>query len=821
MHTWAMVTAVSVALAAPASRDTTDAALLRGAPTPEAYVVAQFRTHDVVLLGEHHKLRKDPQLVQRLVPMVHRNGVRLLAFEFARRRDQPLLDSLVFRREWSEPLANEILFRSHAFWGFAEYRDILRAAWALNRSLSPGVRRFRVLALGNAPDPAMLDDHGAGIPEDVRRGLVWNGETEANWARVILDAVANGEKVLGYMGMHHAFTRYRQPIVVDGRFIGWSEMRCGNHVYAALGARAITVGLHAFWRGRGGYDAPEVLAVHGRLDAAVAALPMHQRRVGIDLARSPVGEWTDSASVYSHGRETFRLRDLADGWILEGPIGDVEPVTPIPDFVSARNVSGARMASWDRRYVDSSAAAFMRDIVADAATEAATARALWQGRRSSPFRVHVGAAANLGYQLDCLADVTGQCAREDFQALWKTPAMRSSDDAAFLARWAALRRASPTPATRTAFASALQYDEVAERAAAAAPASVQQEAARVVAHFTRRFDAWWHRAAPPVERGVAATLRAMLASDTMHAALADARRVLDVADPGRPVTVALVVLPGLAHGGTSGGQAGEIMVMEVTPQPDAGAAAEVVLHEYVHLLFAERAAERNAALRAALTNAGGANGIAMANLLNEGLATALGNIRWAREVLPAAAFAARRADSVGFYARASIHRAGVVYAEVLDSLRAHGASIDAAAPIIAAVASARWPDAASRPDVALHEFVLIMEEGTLDGAVRLMARALRPVGIREVTVPAGTLTCRTLPQQLQRFPDVAVVVVFPLARAMIEPGDCAPTRPGWTATRTAAGALRLTFVAATEDALRKQMDAALGDASVWLLGRSR
>jgi hypothetical protein len=350
---------------------------LREANTPEQFVVEQFRHHDVVLLGEHHKLRKDPELVQRLIPILHRNGVRYLAFEFARRRDQALIDSLLFRAEWSEALANEILFRALWFWGFAEYRDILHAAWALNHSLPAGVRRFRVVALGNAPEPALLDD-AAGIPEDTRRALAWHGETEEDWARVILDVVARGEKVLGYMGIHHAFTRYRQPIVVDGRFYGWSEMRCGNAVYAAIGDRAMTIGLHAFWMGRNGYDAPPGLVMDGRLDALLEALPASRRRLGIDLRRSPIGDWIDTVSVYSQGRERFRFSDFVDAWIVDGSLEAAAPVTPIAGFVNPRNVSTARAASWDRSYVDSSSAAFMREIELDAPSEAATARALWR-----------------------------------------------------------------------------------------------------------------------------------------------------------------------------------------------------------------------------------------------------------------------------------------------------------------------------------------------------------------------------------------------------------------------------------------------------------
>jgi hypothetical protein len=87
-------------------------------------------------------------------------------------------------------------------------------------------------------------------PEVMRR--VWRGGSEEHWAQVILDAVNAGQKVLVYSGIHHAFTEYLQPIVVNGKFMRFEETRAGNYVFRAIGKRAVTVVLHAPWPGSDG-----------------------------------------------------------------------------------------------------------------------------------------------------------------------------------------------------------------------------------------------------------------------------------------------------------------------------------------------------------------------------------------------------------------------------------------------------------------------------------------------------------------------------------------------------------------------------------------
>ena len=76
--------------------DTLQSYLAEHYQTPEDYVISKFADHDIVFLGERHRLKHDVALVQDLIPLLHDAGVYHLGIEFARWADhdfavQPLL----------------------------------------------------------------------------------------------------------------------------------------------------------------------------------------------------------------------------------------------------------------------------------------------------------------------------------------------------------------------------------------------------------------------------------------------------------------------------------------------------------------------------------------------------------------------------------------------------------------------------------------------------------------------------------------------------------------------------------------------------------
>ena len=280
--------------------------------TPQSYVVGLFSDHDVVFLGEQHRVKQDALLVRSLIEPLYNAGVRVLATEFGRRKDQPQIDSLLGAPEWDEDLAREIVFRRLVWWGYREYVDIYRSAWMLNQGLPDGAPQFRILGINDSPDWSLITtaadrDHPAIMRE------VSGGTTEADWAGVILAGVRSDERVLVHCGIHHAFTEYRQPIVVKGEFSHFDRsLRCGNHVFAALGNRAVTVFLHAPWNGQEGYGSRVRHPADGVIDAVMLA--EGPRPVGFDLDEGPFGELLVEDAVY-------RTDTSVSGWRISAMAG--------------------------------------------------------------------------------------------------------------------------------------------------------------------------------------------------------------------------------------------------------------------------------------------------------------------------------------------------------------------------------------------------------------------------------------------------------------------------------------------------------------------
>lgn len=333
---------------------------------PQEFVLDLFQDHDVVFLGEQHRIRHDVLFVQSLVAPLYGAGVRTLATEFGRRVDQGLIDSLLAAPEWNEELGRTIVRQQFSPWGFREYVDIYRAAWELNRSLPADAPPFRILGINNAPDFSVVRTQ-ADRNDDAIKKKIWHGETEKDWAAVIIQAVDEGEKVLVYCGFHHAFTKYRQPIVRDGRFIRFDDSkRAGNYVYDALGERAVTIYLHAPWDGLEGYGYGFTYPADGVIDALMLGRKGGPRPIGFRLADSPFGKLAVQNAVYRHGYEDFRLGDLCDGWIYTKPVSKFEGVTPIKDWITEENLEAARSQVPNPAYRTFSVERFNKAVAKDA-----------------------------------------------------------------------------------------------------------------------------------------------------------------------------------------------------------------------------------------------------------------------------------------------------------------------------------------------------------------------------------------------------------------------------------------------------------------------
>ena len=307
--------------------------------TPEDYVLSKFRDHQIVFIGELHRIRHDPELIQRLIPRLYKAGIYNLGIEFASYRDQPKVDKLINAPVYDEQVARDIIFNHYSSWGFREYMDIYRAAWEVNHKLSKEAPRFRVVNLNVTWDWSFVKTAADRSNPEVMKKVWPEGESDPFMAGVILKEFGDqGQKALIYSGMHHAFTRYKLPIVDHGKFVGFSEGCMGNLVYKKLGDRVFTICLHHPWWDANWQD--WVYPAEGVIDALLFNEP-RLRPVGFDLAGTPFGELGGRGSLYEKGYQPFSLKLFVDGYIYTKPISQYQGVTADEKFITASNFKRA------------------------------------------------------------------------------------------------------------------------------------------------------------------------------------------------------------------------------------------------------------------------------------------------------------------------------------------------------------------------------------------------------------------------------------------------------------------------------------------------
>ena len=286
-----------------------------GATQPAAdYLLARLRLYRIVLVGESHWLRHDAELLGEVIERLEDPETRI-AVEWVPAGRQADLDRLTSAPEWSPALALSLL-RAGA-WPYREYLDALHAVWRVNRQRDRSLPRTRVLALGPPSE-------GAGAPGQPPG-------PERFMADIVTRELASPRaRVLAWLGLHHAFTRYHLPDLPlrgGGRVNVFSD-RAGNVIWRSFGQQVFSIVLHHPWVCWQGTEWGRCLPLDGELDCAAANVGSP---VGFDVTTAPIGARLISPAFwYGQGQPAVRLLDLVDGYVWSRPIEEYRQVGVIP-----------------------------------------------------------------------------------------------------------------------------------------------------------------------------------------------------------------------------------------------------------------------------------------------------------------------------------------------------------------------------------------------------------------------------------------------------------------------------------------------------------
>ncbi len=336
--------------------------LLNASNSPVEYILNNFKNHDIVILGEFGKIKSDVEFVKRLVPQLFANGIEILGIEYARRIDQPLIDSLLTGEEYDSSLARQILFNFNVFWGYDEYADIFEAAWKINKEAGGKDSVFRIIGLNDAPQWNMIK-YRKYMDLTAMMGKVMRGQGQHLWAeKVLKETVRKGEKALIYCNYRNGFTRFL-PVGADTL----ESNKCmGNYIYDEIGQRVFMVMLNPPLPASGGYSDFLVLPAGGVIERCATLIDTVGIGVGFDVLGSPLGRVRLKGDIYSENQSGIGLGDICDGWIYLGPLSESSGVTTIEDFVNENNLEIARNNAPNPAYRNASAEKFMEAIASEA-----------------------------------------------------------------------------------------------------------------------------------------------------------------------------------------------------------------------------------------------------------------------------------------------------------------------------------------------------------------------------------------------------------------------------------------------------------------------
>lgn len=300
--------------------------------SPEDFLVGLFDEFDVILVGEDHAIKENLSFISSLIPSLYEAGVFTIGMEFGAYELQHKVDSLLIADEFDEQLVRDIMYFYNVGWAYKEYQDVYNAAWDFNQTLEAGQRAFRILNISYQYNWGGVEGRKRPVSEE---DVFYLGTADEFRADLLeRELFEQEEKALILVGMVHAFTKYRMPVLRPG-----NEEECeletdilGNMLYQKYPNRLYSVLLHAPFYNYPGRTPFMLQPAGGNLEQQLESM---NKPVGIDLGESNLGLLRDQ-SFFSACSDDFVLSDLFDGYIFLAPFDQLTGATFDPRFFEGK-----------------------------------------------------------------------------------------------------------------------------------------------------------------------------------------------------------------------------------------------------------------------------------------------------------------------------------------------------------------------------------------------------------------------------------------------------------------------------------------------------
>ena len=291
--------------------------LKRNVKMPGDYIVELYKSHDVVIFGEAHNVKKHKDFVAGLLPrLYHEAEVRCIGWEFSAAEDNDRLHAMVTAESFDDEALLAFARDQMPDWNSKEHWELIKAVWRLNKSLDASQEPMLMYGLSSKKvQQAVLDlpvlqarGEDSKLKELIQDIAPTMDRAMADQAAV--NILERDKKGLLFVGRCHDMTLYEFPPEMNyGRPI------MGNVLHKKYGDRVFHVWLYS--------------RLFPQIERAMqsAGLP----KGAFTVAGSPFAAIKSKTFIDARGVE---LKHLAQSVVYLGPMKTFKRNTAIVGYVT-------------------------------------------------------------------------------------------------------------------------------------------------------------------------------------------------------------------------------------------------------------------------------------------------------------------------------------------------------------------------------------------------------------------------------------------------------------------------------------------------------